>query len=81
MRIAVMVFAQARECVGTSSLALELPAASRVKDALEALQRTYPALAALRPHLAVAVNGELAREGDTLADGAELALLPPVSGG
>ena len=81
MRIEVMFFAQARECVGASSLALELPAASRVKDALEELQRTHPALAALRPHLAVAVNGELAREGDTLADCAELALLPPVSGG
>jgi len=81
VRIDVLFFAQARDCVGASSAGLELPEASRVADALEALQRTHPKLAALRPHLAVAVNGELAREGDTLVDGAEVALLPPVSGG
>ena len=74
-------FAMARERAGASALALELPAGSRVSDALDALVAAHPALAPLRPHLATAVNGTLARAGETLPDGAELALLPPVSGG
>jgi molybdopterin converting factor small subunit len=52
-----------------------------VRDALEAVVREHPELASLRPHLAVAVNGALARDDDAVPEGAELALLPPVSGG
>jgi molybdopterin converting factor small subunit len=81
MRIEVRLFAQARERVGSGQARLELPDGSRVSDALTLLERAYPGLAELRPHLAVAVDGALARTGDALADGCELALLPPVSGG
>jgi molybdopterin converting factor small subunit len=81
MRIEVRLFAQARERVGAGQTRVEVPAGSCVADALTVLGRAYPALAELRPHLAVAVDGVLARAGDTLSDGCELALLPPVSGG
>lgn len=81
VQVQVLYFAQARERAGLASSALELPTGSRVRDALEALERTYPALAPLRAHLAVAVDGALARPDDVVPDGAELALLPPVSGG
>ena len=81
MRIEIKLFAQARERVGSGQARLELPDGSRVSDALALLERTYPGLAELRPHLAVALDGTLARTGDALAEGCELALLPPVSGG
>jgi len=81
MRIEVKLFAQARERVGSGVARLELPAGSRVDDALDALERVHPSLAELRPHLAVALDGALAGRADALADGSELALLPPVSGG
>lgn len=81
MRIEVRLFAQARERVGSGSARLELPEGSRVSDALAALELAYPALGELRPHLAVAVDGTLARVGDLLVGDCELALLPPVSGG
>ena len=81
MRIEVRLFAQARESVGTAQTRLELPEGSHVSDALTALERAHPALAGLRPHLAVALDGTLARAGDALSDGCELALLPAVSGG
>ena len=81
MRIEVKLFAQARERVGSGVARLELPAGSSVDDALDALERVHPALAELRPHLAVALDGALAGRSDALADGNELALLPPVSGG
>jgi molybdopterin converting factor subunit 1 len=77
----VLFFAQAREQAGCASAALELPEGSRVTDALDALVAAHPGLATLRPHLAVAVNGALARADERIGDGAELALLPPVSGG
>jgi molybdopterin synthase catalytic subunit len=79
--VTVLCFAQARERVGRSSVTLELPAGSRVADALSALERAHPGFAELRPHLAVAVDQRLAGVDRELADGAELALLPPVSGG
>jgi molybdopterin converting factor small subunit len=81
MRVSVKLFAQARERVGSADASLELPAGSRVADALASLERAHPALAELRPHLAVAVDGTLARAGDPLPGDCELALLPPVSGG
>ena len=81
MRIDVRLFAQARERAGLSATRLELPAGSVVSDALAALEVTHPGLAELRPHLAVAIDGALARTGDPLGEGCELALLPPVSGG
>jgi len=81
MTIAVLFFAQARERAGRTSITIELPEGSRVSDALALLGRDHPALADLWPHLAVAVNQRLARPESLLAHGAELALLPPVSGG
>jgi len=79
--LTVLLFAQAREQAGAGRLELELPAGSRVSDALAALTRDHPGLVALRPNLAVALDGELVRGDVLLAAGAELALLPPVSGG
>lgn len=81
MTITVLFFAQAREHAGTARSTLELPAGSRVADALARLERAHPALGPLWPHLAVAVDRHLVRGDAALEDGAELALLPPVSGG
>ena len=81
MRINVLYFAQARERAGRPSSSLELPQGSRVSDAVAAIRRATPALDPLWPHLAVAVDGVLAPPESALRDGAELALLPPVSGG
>jgi molybdopterin converting factor small subunit len=81
VRIDVVAFAQARDALGAGHLELDLPAGSRVSDALAALAGAYPALAPLAPHLAIAIDRQLARGERELTDGCELALLPPVSGG
>lgn len=81
MTITVLFFAQARERAGRARGTLDLPEGSRVADALAALERDHPELASLWPHLAVAVDRRLAGRDAALAHGAELALLPPVSGG
>jgi len=79
--VTVLFFAQARERAGRASASLELPEGSRIADARAAIARAHPALEPLWPHLALAVNGVLARDEMPLGPGAELALLPPVSGG
>jgi molybdopterin synthase catalytic subunit len=77
----VLFFAQARDRAGRSRLVLDLPAGSRVADAVRTLRESFPALEPLWPHLAIALDGRLAPGDAPLAEGAELALLPPVSGG
>jgi molybdopterin synthase catalytic subunit len=81
MRVRLLAFASASDALGAGELELELPEAARVGDLRAWLDARYPALAPLWPRLAVAVNGSIARSDDPLADGAEVALLPPVSGG
>lgn len=77
----VLFFAQVREQVGATSAPWELPEGSRARDLLAALEASHPGLVPLRPHLAVAINGELVTLDTLLVGGAEVALLPPVSGG
>jgi MoaE-MoaD fusion protein len=81
MKVTVLFFAQVRQRAGCAGPELSLPGGSRLSDALAVLVRDSPALEPLWPHLAVAVSGRLARPDTPLTEGAELALLPPVSGG
>jgi MoaE-MoaD fusion protein len=81
MRVRLLAFASASDALGTGELELELPEPARVADLRAWLDARYPALAPLWPRLAVAVNGSIARSDDPLSEGAEVALLPPVSGG
>jgi len=81
MRIRLLAFASASAALGSAERDVELADGSRVADLTAALARQAPALAPLLPRLAIAVDGELVRGEVALRDGAEVALLPPVSGG
>ena len=81
MQLTVLFFAQARERAGIATASIAVPDGARVSDALDEIVRAHPALEPLRGHLAVAQDGVIVRADDVLRDGAELALLPPVSGG
>jgi molybdopterin synthase catalytic subunit len=81
MRIRLLAFASAADALGHQAHELELPAGSDVAALRALLAERHPALVPLLPRLAVAVDGEVAGERTPLADGAEVALLPPVSGG
>ena len=78
----MLSFATALDAVGSAETEHELLDGSTVADLIEGLTAAYPGLAALWPRLAVAVDGEVvADRAAPLHDGAEVALLPPVSGG
>jgi len=81
VHVHVLFFAQARERAGCARVTLELPEGTRVREALAEIEKRYADLAVLRPHMAVALDQHLAGPEDVIPDGAELALLPPVSGG
>ena len=78
----MLSFATALDAVGSAETEHELPDGSTIADLIERLTAAYPDLALLWPRLAVAVDGEVAAgRAAPLHDGAEVALLPPVSGG
>jgi molybdopterin synthase catalytic subunit len=81
MRIHLVAFASAADALGAAELDLDVDPGSRVADLRERLERDHPKLAPLWPRLAVAVDGRLVRAEEVLAEGVEVALLPPVSGG
>lgn len=81
MRIRLLAFASAGDALGAGEMDLDLPEAARVADLRAWLDARYPSLAPLWPRLAVAVDGAIAKPDHPLAEGAEVALLPPVSGG
>jgi molybdopterin synthase catalytic subunit len=83
MTIAVRIrlFAIQRELAGTRELSVDLPDDADVEAAWRAVASRYPVLAPGRPSLRFARNGEYAEAATRLADGDEVALIPPVSGG
>ena len=81
MHVTVRLFAGAREAAGRGDAELSLEAGATVADARRALARGFPALSERLAGCATAVNRKYARDDVPLADGDELAVLPPVSGG
>jgi molybdopterin synthase catalytic subunit len=81
MNVRVRLFARQREIVGRRELVLELEDPATIGDAWRALVAAYPDLAPATPSVRFARNGEYAWTGEGLAEGDELACIPPVAGG
>ncbi|MBM3782210.1 MAG: molybdopterin converting factor subunit 1 [Acidobacteria bacterium] len=82
MRVTVRLFARLRELAGRGDLDCECPGdAATVADVWQQLVARYPALAPYERAVSCAVNAEYARRTSPVADGDEVAFLPPVSGG
>jgi molybdopterin synthase catalytic subunit len=81
MRIRIRLFAIQRELAGARVVDLELPAGASIESAWSALVAGHPTLAPGRPYVRFARNNDYADAGTLLADGDELAIIPPVSGG
>jgi molybdopterin converting factor small subunit len=81
MNATVKVFALARQLAGRESLAIVLPSDATVADLRRAIADQHPALADLVAHALFAVNAEYAADTAPIPAGADLACIPPVSGG
>ncbi|HVS49662.1 MAG TPA: molybdopterin converting factor subunit 1 [Candidatus Dormibacteraeota bacterium] len=75
------LFARLREQAGTETEMLELPAGSTLADVYQALQQKHPALESDRSAVRAALNQEFGDWNAKVADGDEVAFIPPVSGG
>src|SRR5260370_42188959 len=81
MRVTVLYFAAARERAGISSGPLDLPEGATAAHALELACEKPPALVPLAERLRIAVDEDFSAPDRKLRDGAQVALIPPVSGG
>ncbi|HEU4672509.1 MAG TPA: molybdenum cofactor biosynthesis protein MoaE [Candidatus Limnocylindrales bacterium] len=79
--VRVRLFAIQRELAGTREIGLELPDGADVETAWRVLVERLPVLAPGRPSVRFARNGSYADPDERLADGDEVAVIPPVSGG
>lgn len=79
MAITVLLFASYADALGTSSL--ELDAAGRTVGDVVSHVRALPGAERLPATPLVAVNERYAKRDRILADGDELAIIPPVAGG
>jgi MoaE-MoaD fusion protein len=80
MRVVVRLFASYREAAGVGRMELELPPGATVKDAIFKVLKDHPLIAEGR-QVVIAKNHDYVTPDEPLADGDEVALIPPVSGG
>ena len=80
MTVTVRLFASLRERAGVGRLTRSVPEGTTAGALFAALQEDLPALRD-SGRIALAVNSEYTSADQRLADGDELALIPPVSGG
>jgi len=81
MIIHVRLFARARDLARTDLIETELAEDATVADLRRRLAADYPELAGLLERSAIAVANDFADDSRVLPANAEVALLPPVSGG
>lgn len=81
MHLRVLLFAGLRERLRRDSVDVALPAGARVRDLLAALARDQPDLSASLSVCRVAVDQEFVGADHVIAEGSEVAVIPPVSGG
>ena len=81
MLITVLFFAGLRDRAGAGKIPVELPDGATVSDAIEAARVASEREWTVPRAVMTAVNEEYADRDQRLADGDELALIPPVSGG
>jgi molybdopterin converting factor subunit 1 len=81
MRVTVRLFARLRDIAGSGDWLREAPSGATVADVWRALVAEFPEMAAYESSMSSAVNADYARMTAKIADGDEIAFLPPVSGG
>ena len=81
MQIKVLFFGLLKDICGGSEATLELPAGSTAGSVFEHYAAAFPRLKQMASSVVLARNHEFAAVSESLAEGDEVALLPPVSGG
>jgi sulfur-carrier protein len=81
VRVTVRLFARLRDITGAAELSREVAPGATIGSVWRDLVGEFPGLAEYERSISTAVNADYARMNHALADGDEVAFLPPVSGG
>jgi molybdopterin converting factor small subunit len=81
MRVTVRLFARVRDLAGAGEFVRDVPAGATMLDVWNGLVADYPALAPHTASISGARNLEYVPMSAPVAEGDEVAFLPPVSGG
>jgi len=79
--VTVKLFARLRDIAGTPEMTREVATGATVGSLWQQLATEFPEIASYERSISTAVNADYARRTQVLADGDEVAFLPPVSGG
>jgi molybdopterin synthase catalytic subunit len=81
VRIKVLFFGPVREIVGLREDTIEMPDGAKLQAVLETYGNRFPRLRDMAGSVVLALNQQFAPPDSHVADGDEVALMPPVSGG
>ena len=81
MQIKIRLFAAARSALDQETVTVELPEGSNVSQLREVLVSAHPELAAILSHSRFAIDQDYATDETLILPSADLAIIPPVSGG
>jgi molybdopterin converting factor subunit 1 len=81
VKVSLLLFASLRDAIGERSLCMELADGSTVADLKHRLGIEYPRVEPLLATVVCAIDDDYVGFEEALHDGAEVALIPPVSGG
>jgi len=83
MRVRVRFFSILRDYVGAKEMEVDLPHGIKGAEIKDALIREIPGMAKMagKYQLVILVNGRVPSVRDSIKEGDEIAVMPPVSGG
>ena len=81
MKVTVKMFAAARDAVGQDAVELELSQNSTVTELRTALVDSYPNIKPLLARTLFAIDAEYVADNMVISEDADIACIPPVSGG
>jgi molybdopterin converting factor subunit 1 len=81
MKVSVKLFALAKDLVGQEAVEIELDEPATIDALRRQLVAEYPSLASLVAQATFAMNAEYATGAAVIPEHAEVACIPPVSGG
>ena len=81
MKVKVKFFSSHRSVVGKGELEIELEMGTTINSLVEMLMKDYPKLKELTEFTILSLNHNFANGTESLQEGDEVALFPPVAGG
>ena len=81
MNVTLKLFAAAKDVVGSPEAVVSMPEGASVADLRQQLVSTYPELSQLMTHCRFAIDNDYVGDDAVLRGDADIACIPPVSGG